>query len=166
MNKNILYGLVFIVLFFALIFPNLINPTRGFIFTIDEWVVLLLFLLSIILFRNLVKKIIKKLNQKYSWESALRKRILVQAAIILLGATLLSAIIFYGPLIFLVCSFLVETMWNFITQEMNPQTLRQFLCSVWYVNDTWNFILPRLWGCILRHHITRKKPWSHLPVVQ
>lgn len=94
MNKNILYGLVFTVLFFALILPDTINPSKGFIFTLEEWGALFLLFLCVVLFRNLITKIVERFNQLYPWGTALKRRILAQIGIILLGTSIISAVIF------------------------------------------------------------------------
>lgn len=94
MNRNIPYGLVFIVLFLAIILPDLIIPSKGIIFTLEEWLVLFLLFGCIVLFRNRITKIIKKLNQLYPWRTAFRQRVLAQLGILLLGTSILSAVIF------------------------------------------------------------------------
>ena len=94
MNKNVLYGLVFTVLFFTLILPDTINPSKGIIFTLEEWVSLILFFFAVVFFKNSIAKIIDKLNQKYPWSLAFKQRILIQLGILLLSTTIISTILF------------------------------------------------------------------------
>ena len=93
MNKNALYGLVVSVFFFTLILPDTIDPTKGIIFTLEEWVSLIFFVLTIVFFKNIVTKITDKLNQKYPWRPAFKQRILIIIGILILSTSVISTII-------------------------------------------------------------------------
>ncbi|MEM7375301.1 MAG: histidine kinase [Bacteroidota bacterium] len=74
----------------------MLDPTKGLIFTFEEWTALLFLLVGILLFRKPISRIIDRLNQSYPWISAGKRRILIQLAVVLLGASAIS-LVFYVP---------------------------------------------------------------------
>ncbi len=94
MNKNVLYGLVFIVLLVTLILPDTINPNKGIIFTLEEWVSLILFFIGVVLFKKRIAVFFDKLNLKYPWSTAYKQRILVLLGTLLLSTLIIAAILF------------------------------------------------------------------------
>ena len=94
MNKKVLYGLVFCALFFALVIPDMINPSKGIIFTLEEWVGLFLLLIAIILSHKFVARTINKLNHSYPWNPAFKQRILINLLLIITGTSILSLAVY------------------------------------------------------------------------
>ena len=123
MNKNILYALVFTILFFALILPETINPSKGIIFTVEEWVGLIFLFLCVVFLRNPISKIIKKFDQNYPWKTAIKQRLLAQVLIMLLATSIISAII-YVPTSF------------YIKKEGIPQFYQKIIEKKNEINDT------------------------------
>ena len=142
MNKNVLYGLVFIVLFFAIILPDVINPSKGLIFILEESVMLFLFLIGFLLFRNLVARIVEKLNHTYPWRTALGKRILVQVGIILLSTFIISTVILLPSVYYLNKNGVPEFYQKIVVKknEINakgdwPKRLTKNIIDDWQLSD-------------------------------
>lgn len=136
MNKNILYGLVFLVLFMALVLPDMLNPTKGIVFVFEESSLLLLFLLGVVLFRNLIAKIIRKLNQLFPWATAIKRRIFMEIILIVLASSIISFAI-YLPSSFYFDKYGIPTFYQEIEEKQNE--INAIDDGKTDLNDEWQF---------------------------
>ena len=123
MNKNILYGLVLFILFFTLILPDTLDPTKGFIFTLEEWLALILFFLAIVLFKNVIAKITDELDQRYPWKGAFKQRISILLGILLISASLITTTIIL-PLDYYIDKHGIPTFYQEILNNKNELNLK------------------------------------------
>ncbi|MFK7937045.1 MAG: sensor histidine kinase [Saprospiraceae bacterium] len=156
MNKNILYGLVFTVLFFGLILPDLLDPSKGLIFTLEEWTVLLFFLLAVVFFRKRVEKIIHRLEQSYPWATALPRRFFTQLGIILAATAIVAAVVLL-PLAYYLTQHGIPPFYQEILDKKiklnalddQPEDWERKPIRAWTLTDFMRIVAEAIFYCVL-----------------
>jgi len=156
MNKNILYALVFFVLFCTLVLPDILNPTKGLIFSLEEWTGLLLLLLGVLVFRNPIARAIDKLNHFYSWSAAPKRRIVVEFCLIFLCTALISFVIYLPTSRYIKQHGIPEFYQQVLdkTDEINakdnsPSDLKDFSKEDWEFSDFMAAVVEGSFFCFL-----------------
>jgi len=91
MSKKIIYGLILFILLCWLILLDIFNPAKGLIYVVEESFALAMIILGVIVLNRPIKRFINWLNIKYSWKTAVKRRIGIELMTIVIGASMISA---------------------------------------------------------------------------